>query len=485
MAGVFVRLKLTVLRNSLRGRQVVLLVLGAVYGLLGALGTAVLPLLPADPDAGADLLAVLVAIWALGWIAGPVVLGGGDETIRPENFALLPIAPARLAAGMGAASLVGVAPLVTALAFTGHVWLGLQHGVLPALVGAVGLVLALVVVVLLSRVVVAALSAVLSSRRGQDVGILLASLGALAFLPLQFLGRLLDPLLTGESGGLGAAGTTLRALPTGWSALAVRGAAAGDPLTAVLPLLGLAGVAALLVLLWARLLQRRMTTAAVSAGPSSARGGTGKDGTSASRGPLGAVVTRELRAWRRDARRRSALLVAVLLGLLMPLIVGGAGSTGFAYAALWVAVLGVSQLANLYAMDGSAMWLTAVVPGAARADVRGRQLAWLIVIAPVVLLVAVLGPLVTGSTGSVPWLTALVPLLLGTGAGLVVLQSVYLPVPLPQGRGANPFASGGSGTGGGCLKGLSTLGFLLLLVIAAVPVVALLTAGLLAELPVL
>ena len=39
--------------------------------------------------------------------------------------------------------------------------------------------------------------------------------------------------------------------------------------------------------------------------------------------------------------------------------------------------MGAVTASNLYGQDGTALWLTLLAPGSERADVRGRQLAWL------------------------------------------------------------------------------------------------------------
>jgi ABC-2 type transport system permease protein len=45
--------------------------------------------------------------------------------------------------------------------------------------------------------------------------------------------------------------------------------------------------------------------------------------------------------------------------------------------------------ANLDGDDGTALWLTRMVSGTEAADVRGRQAAWLLVVAPVMLALTV------------------------------------------------------------------------------------------------
>jgi ABC-2 type transport system permease protein len=127
---------------------------------------------------------------------------------------------------------------------------------------------------------------------------------------------------------------------------------------------------------------------------------------------------------------------------------------------------------NQYGMDGSAMWHTLVVPGAASVDVRGRQVAWLVIVTPVTVLLALVLPAVS-DPGAYPWVLGLTPALLGGGAGLVVVLSVFAAYPVPDQK-ASPFSSGG---GSGFMKGVLQLAIGLLLAVGALPVVAVLVVG--------
>jgi ABC-2 type transport system permease protein len=42
------------------------------------------------------------------------------------------------------------------------------------------------------------------------------------------------------------------------------------------------------------------------------------------------------------------------------------------------ALIAAACAVNLYGGDGSSLWCTVITPRASRADVRGRQLAWLV-----------------------------------------------------------------------------------------------------------
>jgi ABC-2 type transport system permease protein len=453
VVGVLIRMRWRVLRHSLRGKQAGLTVLGLVAGLVAA-GVTLL-VAAADfgrPGVSTDVLAAVYLIWTVGWLVAPVLSGGGDETLRPEHFALLPLAPRQLAAGLLGAAFVGVPAVVTAVAFCG---LLLHSGGVHILVALVAIPLQLVFVVLLSRVTMAALGAVLRSRRGRDLGILLAAAVSMSGFVVQALVRVFGPALT--EGNSPVLSTVLRWSPSGWGTVAV---VSSWPV-ALACLLGLAVVNVGLLAVWGRLLVRRTTQVTSVDGPERRR-------AFGSRSPLGAVVGKELRTWGRDVRRRVALLSTVAVGGIVtigPLLSGEGGVSPFGGIA--VVAFGTLMAGNLYGMDGSAIWHTLVIPGAAWIDVRGRQVAWLVIVGPVTLLLAIVLPAVA-DPGVYPWVLGLAPALLGGGAGLVVVLSVFTAYPMPD-RKASPFATG---SGGGFLRGLLQICIAMLLALGALPVVA-------------
>jgi hypothetical protein len=172
-----------------------------------------------DPQRSVDLLAALFLGWLIGWAMGPIAVRGAGQGLRPEWFALLPIPPPRLVTGLLAASFVGAAPAITLVAFAALPVAAARLGVLPLLVAVPAAVAELVLVVVLSRVVVAALTATLSSRHGQELGGLLVTVViALASGGWSLAVVLAQQLAVGPGPALGAA---LRALPSGWGAVAV------------------------------------------------------------------------------------------------------------------------------------------------------------------------------------------------------------------------------------------------------------------------
>jgi ABC-2 type transport system permease protein len=142
------------------------------------------------------------------------------------------------------------------------------------------------------------------------------------------------------------------------------------------------------------------------------------------------VVGKELRAWRRDPGRALLLLLALLvsgLSLAVPAV-------AFDTPALlpWVglaAVLIISMgAANAYGDEGTALWLVRMVPGVERADVAGRQIAWLLVVAPATVVLTVALTALSGQGWAWPYLLAALPAVLGGTTGLTVLVSAALPV---------------------------------------------------------
>ncbi|MEV5740545.1 hypothetical protein AB0L30_10875 [Microbispora rosea] len=399
------RMKVAMLRHAFRGTRAQTAGTGAVLGALLAAGTIYLAF--TDPD----LLAAGYAVWLLGWMLGPIFMGGGDETLRPEYFSLLGLPPRRMAAGLLVAAFVGIAPLVSLTALLGLLVAGARLGVVNALAALPAMALQLAVLVLLSKVSVAVVGLALRTRQGAIAsglinGAILAALGQIWVFFVVF----------GQSGVPAA----VWYLPSGWGLLAVRGEwwALGALALLVLLLLGA----------WAALLSRR-----AGATRPSTRGRRPMRAATAN----GAIVAKELRTWSRDLVRNYQLTFALSYGVCFaasPLILGWDGM--LPYAGPIFIVMAAAMTANLYGTDGTALWLTLMTPSAS--DVRGRQRAWLSAHAPVAIVLAVAFTAATG--GPWPLVLALLTALLGGAAGLVPLVSVYGLVPGtdPHRRAGNP-----------------------------------------------
>jgi len=409
-----------------------------VVGLGLAVGTVLCGLIRfEDPGRMVDLVATLLLGWLLGWVMGPVVVRGGGLGLRPEWFALLPIPMRRLAAGLLAASLAGFPAAVTLVAFAVLPVAAAQFGPESLLVAVPAMLLELVLVVLLSRVVTAALAASLSARRGQELGgLLMAVVIALASGGWSLATVMGQQLSSGPPTTLR---TVLRLLPSGWGPVAVAAADRSDWPVVLAALGGLAVGSGLLLLGWARLLpwtmRRPSGRAPRTARRRPARPAAGGEAPAGRRRllpatPTSAVVVRELHTWQRDPGRLLTVLLALLiagLNLAVPAIAFHLPAA-LPWAGLAAALIMGMGAANLYGDDGTALWLTRMVPGSERADVRGRQLAWLLMVAPLTVILTVALTVAGGRGWAWPWVLATLPAILGGTAGLTVLLSVTSPV---------------------------------------------------------
>jgi ABC-2 type transport system permease protein len=420
---------------------------------------------------------------------GPVVVRGAGVGLRPEWFALLPMPPRRLAAGLLAAALVGFAPAATLVAFAALPLAAARLGLLPLLVAVPATLLELVLVVALSRVVVAALTVALSARGGQELGgllmavvIAIASGGwSLAAVVGQQLAARPPPALS----------TALRVRPSGWAPVAVAAADRSEWPLALGALLGLAVLSGLLLAAWARLLPATMRK---PGGRRTTRSRTGPvAGPPAGwrrlppATPTGAVVVKELHGWRRDPGRTLLLLLALLvagLNLAVPAVAFGAPGA-LPWVGVAAALIVAMGAANVYGDDGTALWLTRMVPGSEGADVRGRQAAWLLVVAPALVVLTVALTTLSVKGGAWPLVLAALPAVLGGTAGLMVWVSVTMPVRQKDPhRRSGPFDTGDDPNATGALVGRQYL-MLLLAALVAVPGCTLVLLGAVRHQPVL
>ncbi|MFC0111205.1 hypothetical protein [Kibdelosporangium aridum] len=439
MVGVLIRMRLSVARHSLRREQLITSVGKFLLGLLAAGLTIGLAAGDFRTDAiTADMVALAFLAWFICWIVVPMLAGGGDETLRPEHFSLLPITSRQLAVGLLGIAFIGPGAVVTLVAGIALVVLASGLGTTAVVFAVPALVLQTAFFVLLARVVIAALGAALRSRRGRDIALLLVAFicvcGFLLRYPIQSLG---PSVIRGEAPGFSA---VLHVLPSGWATSAVEAAGRSDWLIAVGALLGLAALVGLLLLAWAPLIERRTTTRSASGRYQRTRSGVLTRLLPTS--PLGAVAYKEILTWSRDARRRAVLVtsLAALPGAVVPALSGIEQLLPF--GGMFVLALACAETSNLYGLDGSGMWHTILAPNSTRADVRGRQLAWTLVVAPFCIALTLVLTAISGLAWAWPWVLALLPALVGGCSGAVVLLSVIAAYPVPKNSDSNPFTSG-------------------------------------------
>lgn len=366
MAGVLIRMKLRIIRNSMTGGKAVWMVVGAVLGLAFAAATVALAFVRLDtPGLVADLLATTYLIWTLGWMVGP--LWGGSAVLRSDHFALLPLPRRRLALGLLAAGLVGITTVVTALAFLGLVVHGVRTGVgmrpwcrsrppprnwpswscsrgspTPCSVRSCG------------------------SRFGAAVtGLLFAAMLVLTQSGWMLIVAVVSSRVT-ETGFSTFVSAAIRAVPSGWGVVAVDAMRRGDWWQSLGALAGLLALCALLLAAWGRALGRARSGRSVVRG--SARRAAPVRG--ALSGATGAVLRKELRTWLRDPQRVTMAVTPVAWALgtaLLPLTFHTGALLPWAGPALPVMLVATAY--NLYSQDGTGLWLT-LTTGSQRADVR-------------------------------------------------------------------------------------------------------------------
>jgi ABC-2 type transport system permease protein len=372
MVGILIRMKLAILGHSMTGTRAALMATGGFLGLVFAAASILLSALPfTHLSVVGDVLAVTYAIWLLGWILGPIT--GGQSVLRVDHFALLPIPRLRLAIGLLGAAFVGIGPAVTLLAFVSLVVYGARLGVGPALVALLALVLQLMVVVVLSRVATSALGGVMQSRAGAA---LTAVLLAAMLVVSQSGWELVIALSVSGVLSMGFSppfSVIIRALPSGWGLAAVEAASRSDWLLVVGALVGLVVVIVLLLVVWGWLLGLPRT-AWVTIRGSRGRAETGRlalrrVGLS---GSTATVVVKELRSWWRDPTRTNAFILALawaLMTCLLPLTLSPITSLTtilLPWAGSAILLMAAPVTANLYGLDGTALWLTLLTPGAVR-----------------------------------------------------------------------------------------------------------------------
>lgn len=429
MAGAvirtFVKIKVTLLKRDFRGDRLEILSWALLFGVTAVAATIWVSLpgtnSPAEPN---DLLVLLFGLWMMGWIIGPLIATGEDRALRPEYFRFVPVSPGQLTTGLFVSSFIGLGAPLTLLAFSSMVVLAAQLGWQATVVAALAAILQLAFTIVLARVAMSLLRRYVHSRFSVILSALLLG-GVTAFFCTGWAVFAAQGLPINEVAS--GAASIFYALPSGWGIHAITAAQNSDWLYVAAPLLGFAVLTVLLKLAWSRLLRTRLTSERSFFQKSSRH----KSKTvMASSSPVRVVALKELTSWWRDNGRSSKLWYSLFFSIgicVYPLFANIDFFLLFMGALLAIAT--TSNTANIYATDGSSLWMTLLIPKAARVDVRGRQIAWLAIIAPAATILTITGVLVTGYNWAWPGALTLLTAALGAGAGVFILTSVYKLVP--------------------------------------------------------
>ncbi|MET9485196.1 transporter [Streptomyces sp. NPDC006638] len=472
LTPLFVRLKLSLLRNGLRqssGRKAVYITSLVITLLFAALQLLGLVLLRGNAHA-ATVTVLLAAVLAVGWAVMPLFFPGGDETLDPTKLVMLPLRPRPLIGALLVASLVGIGPLFALCLLVGSV-VASARGAAGVVAAVVAVPLTLLVYVALARAVATANIRLLTSRKGRDLAVLS---GLVIAVGAQFVSFGAQRL--GDAGGLAEltpAADVVRWLPPASALGAVDSASDGAYGSAALQLLlSLAALGALLYA-WQRSLVKLMTApdgSTLSAAEPARKGSRSRlSSLRLLEGRTGAVIVRSLRyAWR-DPKTKAGWVTSLAVGLIVPILNAVQGSGSIYLSLFAVGMIGV-QMSNQFGQDTSAFWMVALTissPRDAYLELRARAVALLLVSVPYSVLVVVLTAAVLGDWGALPEALGLAFAALGALLATGAVTSARLAYSIPQDSGYKNVAPGQAG-----LAWLSMLGVVVVAGAVCAPVVA-------------
>ncbi|MFF5231067.1 ABC transporter permease [Dactylosporangium sp. NPDC000521] len=480
--GDFVRLKLRILGNTMRGKKtrVYLFILGVIFGLFAAsVGLSVFAASSVTDDNLRPTLAAFAGTGlVLAWILVPLLFFGVDETLDPARFALLPVPRRTLVLGMLGAAAVGIPPVVTLVTALGStVGAVIDGGAAAGAVAVLGAVVGLAVCIAASRAVTSAFAGMLRSRKVRDLAALLIALAGISCNPVfQLIFALVE---NGESKQATTIGGILSWTPLAAPFVAYVDAIEGDwALVAARLAIGVAGVAALLWW-WLRTIESAMLGTAST--------GAAKKAKAVDRLPVRAflpgvlrswpagrftgLVGREIRYWFRDPRRRASLISLLAASIVIPFaftfgfgggssaeeqeaarqsvgMSGGALVFSLLFAGAFVGLVLVNQFGN----DGTAYALHMLTNVPGQVELAARAAGVGILAFPLLAAGTVVVSVIAGHTGQLPAALGVGLCAFGISVGAAGITSVLAPYPMPD--TTNPFAMN---TGQGSAKSMLSL----------------------------
>jgi ABC-2 type transport system permease protein len=471
LTPVFVRLKLSLLRNGLRqsGGRTAAYVTSAAFALLFA-ALQLIGLIALRGHAHAESVVVLaVAVLALGWAVMPLFFPSGDETLDPTRLVMLPLRPRPLVGALLTASLVGIGPLFTLCLLAGSV-IAVARGGAAFAVGVVAVVLALLVCVALARAVAAANVRLLSSRKGRDLAVLSGLVIALGAQVVNFGAQRIG---TSGLGELDPAGDVLQWVPPASAIGAVHAVSEGSYARAVAQLALSAGALVALLAVWSRHLTRLMTSPDGSTLPTAGSAARERSSTGLARllpaGRTGTVMERSLRYVWRDPKTKAAWVTSLAIGLIVPVFNAWQGTGSVYFACFAAGMLGI-QMYNQFGQDSSAFWMVATTISSTRdayVELRARACALLLITLPYAALVTVLTTALLGDWRRLPEALGLSFALLGAMLATGAWTSARFPYSIPQ-EGYKNVAPGQTG-----LAWISIFGGMIGAALLCAPVIAL------------
>lgn len=438
------------------------------------------------PHLHAPLTTLLGAVAMVAWGAVPLFTFGVDDTLAASKFSLFPLRARQIQPGLFVAALLSIPAVLTmlgGLAVIIPAEIGLaRSGSGPAAIVAMIILPVFVAVgvglcILLPRALVTSTSVGGVSRRRREIGGIVGITGAVGFFyTLQiFFSSEADRLAQ-----LDPEATLMRVAEiAGWTPFGAPFAApfdlaAGNWSTFAGRLLITVVTAGVLWWWWHRGIRASLVTGVMqgrTAPRYRLRGGFVP--WFYPKSPLGAVAARSLRYWRRDMRYLLGVLMMPIVAVFLIAMSIVDGAPGMALMAPLIVAWGALPLMNAFGYDGPAMWVDIAHGVDARTNLRGRGLSTLTVLAPLTIVLAVPGVILSGRPEYAwPLLGGAFGLLL-VAIGIAAPVSVFLPHRM-KAPGGNMFSSG---SGGGVNGFLSAMIGMMGIFLPLLPAVALYFVG--------
>ena len=478
MVGVFAGLKWRLVSSRIRsasGAAKAWMIVGwcAVVLVLASLVLG-FALLRTNPPVAHTTVVSLFTVQMVSWVLAPLVAFGIDETVDPAKFALLPLTTTTLQRGLLVSSLIGYLPVANIVVLVGAaIALSASWSLLPIALLCCAAQLVLCVVV--SRAASAAMSGLMSGRRGRDLGM---AVGSVLFL--LYIGLTVVLNQTAGTAGSDALGNGISAIGRvlAWGPNGALASIPFDIHQGAWGRLGIAVVTAAAAMAlgwwwWLRALAASLTTV-----PSTTEGSAPADRThdgsavaNSLRGMVALMIERDRVLTWRDPMRRIPWIMVAALALLWPLLVIRGHGTLFAVA--FPALTMGLQVGNQYGVEGTGIWLH-MVAFADRTRARGEALGHAIfvlipgtvIVVPAVFLHAII-------RHDLHWVPAALGVCLALTTGAVAVTgytSARLPYAMRQSR-KSMFANSIPGQKGRTLG--STLASMLGGIVVAIPAIVL------------
>jgi len=415
-----------------------------------------------DDAAAAETLTLLMASMALGWVFGPVLIGGVDETVDPTRLALLPMQPSERYVVQLAAALTGTGPMAAATGLFLGLTIGHTRMSLSILTVPLAAFTAVFLMVGAARSLAAMLAIAQRSRVGRDVAVLMAALAGGVVFTMAQLARDVGARADAVIDAMGW-------IPVAWPARAINNARSGEHL-ASLGWLGLSMVLAVAAHLgWIWLSNFLLLNGERSA---QTRRRSNRSVLSGARTRFGAALARQWIYLRRSPNNRIAIVYGTVFGIAFAMVQivqrGDGNGMAAAFGILLALLANLGSSTNVLGFDAGSMWIEVLADGPGRVHMMARQLIAL----PNLLLPTWLSGLVVGIwTGE--WMMVGFVCLLAVSLSMNVLTfgifaSALAPAPLPDWD--NPFGNRAGNDSRGLRLVISVLIGIVLISVLSAPI---------------